>query len=264
MKKLFVLLEQGCEPNYPLTKKHKRNFNTEYSDCFRLNWKADKRDTYADFFHDDLVFSEGRSYLYDQVKGNYEYYIFIDDDIAFRSHTNRSPAEEIKFLLEKYKPVHGSANTSSFPEIPSEFKAEVGPMMGGDECVQFFREDFADLMFPTWFHGAQKSFWYAQFIAYFSYPDKSIFLNSIYARNTRSVPHGDENRTDREQVAQYFMDLLRPEYVSQYRRWYFHAHNEIRNGFLDKNQVSTRNVELDETVLNRIFKEPCIKFEKQA
>ena len=30
----------------------------------------------------------------------------------------------------------------------------VFPMKGGDLCVQIFRSDFAELMFPTWIHGS--------------------------------------------------------------------------------------------------------------
>lgn len=211
MKKTFVILEQGCQPNYPLTIKHKEQFNTEFSDCLRLNWKANKSDKGADFFKDNICWSEGRSYLYEQVKGKYDYYIFIDDDMDINSKTKLNPANEIKKLLEKYKPIHGSISNNSWPLL-NNFTDEVIQMKGGDLCIQFFSENFANLVFPTWLHGSEKCMWYAQFIPYIICPTRSIFLNSVQGKNTRGAPHQDHNVdsfSPSYEVVKYFRSILK-------------------------------------------------------
>tara|TARA_A200000159_G_C7244351_1_gene305954 strand:- start:55 stop:825 length:771 start_codon:yes stop_codon:yes gene_type:complete len=218
MKKTFVVLEQGCEINYKLTKTHKEQFNTEFSDCFRLNWKGDRRDTQADFFKNNLCWSEGRSYLYEQVKGKYDYYFFIDDDISIHTNTKVKAAQQIKNQLEKYKPIHGSINNDNWPnwhDIRTDRvkKMDAFTMIGGDLCTQFFSESFANLMFPTWYHGSNASMWYAQFLARKICPERSLFLNLVRARNTRHVPHQDANTT--EVCKSYFKEILISE---QYKK----------------------------------------------
>ena len=190
-KKLFAVIEQGCDPYWRLSREHRKQFTTEYSDFFRLNWKDDHSDTFATHFGCKLSWSEGRSLVYDSIKDNYLYFIFIDDDIKFESKTNNSVSQELKLILEKYKPVHASILNTTWPKI-KHVNSEVFPMIGGDLCVQIFHFDFAKQMFPTLFHGSGKSMWYAQYIAFNTNPQRSIFINSIKASNERSDPHQDE------------------------------------------------------------------------
>lgn len=75
MKKLFVVLEQGNKCNTELSNIHRIQFSTPFSDFFRLNWKADRNDRLADFYKNNIVWSEGREYLYNIVKDRYQYYI---------------------------------------------------------------------------------------------------------------------------------------------------------------------------------------------
>lgn len=225
MKKRFVILEQGCEPNYPLTTKHKEQFNTKFSDCFRLNWTADRTDTGADFFKDNICWSEGRSYLYEQVKGKYDYYIFIDDDMAIESNTELSPAEQINDSLEKYKPIHGSIVNECWPNIRGKSTSEALTMMGADLCVQFFSESFADLMFPTWLHGSEASMWYAQFLAHMICPRRSIFLNLLDARNVRSEEHEDAHT--KKKCTDFFKEMLTSQqHKTMFIRWKPPARNK--------------------------------------
>ena len=101
-KKLFVILEQGNEANCPMSKQRKEEFSTEYSDCFRLNWTNNKEDSLADFYEKDITWSEGRSLLFDKVKGKYEYYILGIDEILSLV-TEVKNIEEIKVPAGKYK-----------------------------------------------------------------------------------------------------------------------------------------------------------------
>lgn len=256
MKKTFVILEQGCEPNYPLTTKHKQQFNTEFSDCFRLNWKADTSDKNADFFKRDICWSEGRSHLYEQVKGKYDYYIFIDDDVDIESDTDLNPAEEIKKLLEKYKPIHGSivSNHGGWPNFNENSPpphgggvptSEVFQMKSGDLCIQLFSENYANLVFPTWLHGSGRSMWYAQFIPYILCPGRSVFLNSVRIKNTRMSPHQDENLSQfsrHDTCHQWFQDRLKlPEHKHIFKHW------DLQPDMKDRVKIKPENEMFDTT-----------------
>ena len=107
-KKLFVVLEQGNKCNTDLSIEHKNQFSDDYCDWYRLNWKNDTNDNLASFYEENIVWSEGRSLLFEKVKNQYEYYIFIDDDVKFISKTNLTVAEEIKNFLETYHPLTGT------------------------------------------------------------------------------------------------------------------------------------------------------------
>lgn len=190
--KTFVVLEQGCEVDYPLSAKHKEQFSTSFSDCFRLNWKGDKSDRHADFFKTGITWAEGRSYLYEQCKGEYDYYVFIDDDIDILSNTDVDAADQLRESLEKYKPIHGSIPNSAWPKLIGHYEGEALAMRAGDLCVQIFSDQFADLMYPAWWSGSGRSMWHAQFLAHRLAPERSLFLNYLQAQNCRNDPHQDQ------------------------------------------------------------------------
>ena len=194
-KKVFCILEQGNSSNNNLTKLRKEIFNTKFSDVKRLNWANNKLDELADYYTENMCWSEGRSFLYKQVKGQYNYYIFIDDDIdiSLSNSSNKNIAYELKNELLKNNPIHGSIPNNAWLNFESNDYGDIFPMKGGDLCVQIFRDDFADLMFPTWTHGSGKSMWYAQFIAHILFPNQSVYLNKFRANNTIHDPHMDRN-----------------------------------------------------------------------
>lgn len=196
-KKLFVVLEQGQECNTDISKKHKEQFSTEFSDWFRLNWMADRNDKEAHFYKDKITWSEGRSYLYEQVRGKYEYYIFIDDDVEFSTpKKNKTVAEHIKYFFEEYNPITGTfygenyAFLGIFEFIPSGPK-EVFRIMKHDLMTHYFQEDFAELMFPNWFPGSEASMWYAQYIGFKNHPLKCLCYRDIFTTNRGHRGHFD-------------------------------------------------------------------------
>ena len=184
-KKLFCVLEQGSEKNNTLSEENRQIFTTEYSDFFRLNWKNDLRDKSANFFAKDICFSQGRSILYEKTKGKYDYYIFIDDDILIKSKNDEPVALTIKKQLLDNLPIHASVPNDCWPNYLGKYDKEIFPMKGGDVCVQIFRSDYAEIIFPVWFDGAHGSLWYSQFIAHILFPSRSIYLNKLEAYNTR-------------------------------------------------------------------------------
>ena len=184
-KKLFCVLEQGCEKNNTLTEENRKIFTTEYSDFFRLNWKNDLSDKSANFFGENICFSEGRSLLYKETRGKYDYYVFIDDDILIKSKNNESVALTLKKQLLDNLPIHASIPNDCWPNLIGKYDKAIFPMKGGDVCVQIFRSDYAEIIFPVWFDGAHGALWYSQFIAHILFPDRSIYLNKLEAFNTR-------------------------------------------------------------------------------
>ena len=56
-KKLFVVLEQGSECNIDISKEHKEQFSTQFSDWFRLNWKANTNDKEAHFYKNNITWA---------------------------------------------------------------------------------------------------------------------------------------------------------------------------------------------------------------
>jgi hypothetical protein len=79
-KKTFCILEQGKLINEPCTIEKRELFTTEFSDFYRLNWSTED-DPNAFITAKGVTWSEGRSLLYREVPKDYEYYIFIDDDV---------------------------------------------------------------------------------------------------------------------------------------------------------------------------------------
>ena len=230
-KKLFCILEQGSEKNLDLTYKKKEMFDTKYSDFYRLNWKADKDDKLANFFETNISWSEGRSLLYEKTKGNYDFYIFIDDDVSINSTNNNHPAKNIRDNLFSYKPLHGSVLNNTWPELKFPKREQLIGMQGGDLCVQIFRSDFAKFMFPTWLHGSGKSMWYAQFIAYVLFPKSSIYLNNLTAENIRTESHYDRKLStynNPDFICKFFEDkIIEPRLKNLFKIWFEYSNSKI-------------------------------------
>ena len=255
-KKLFVVLEQGNKCNTALSKEHRNQFSTEYCDWFRLNWKANENDKEAHFYHDNIVWSEGRSILYDKVKGKYKYYIFIDDDVKFISKTDKSVAEELKYFFEEYYPLTGTIFGDNWAwdlykkQIINDNK-EVFPIMGHDLCCHYFQEDFAELMFPIFFKGSECSMWYSQYLAYKLYPQKCLVFNKVFIKNTEHIPHKDNQKThfnNGKKVVDLFSTIL--------------LNNNDKKEFLTWRNNSTYVRTKNKKIYNSNINKKCIKFEK--
>lgn len=261
-KKLFVVLEQGNKCNTELSKEHKNQFKTEYSDWFRLNWKADKNDEEAHFYKNNIVWTEGRSLLFDKVKGKYKYYIFIDDDVKFISNTEKSVAEELKYFFEKYNPLTGTIFGDNWAWDLYKNKAindnkEVFPIMGHDLCCHYFQEDFANYMFPVYFQGSGRSMWYSQFIGYKLYPSKCLVFNKILVKNTEHIPHQDRNNKqylNENLIVKKFAELIKDKNIMQeFLNWNISSYIRTVNKELYLNEVNKDPITFDECKLNDLI-----------
>lgn len=247
-KKLFCILEQGSDKNPELTSKKKEIFDTKYSDFYRLNWKGDKEDKLADFFETNISWSEGRSFLYEKTQEEYDFYIFIDDDVSINSTNSYHPAKNIKDNLLRYKPLHGSILNNTWPELKFPKKEKMIGMQGGDLCVQIYRSDYAKCMFPTWLHGSGKSMWYAQFIAYILFPKSSIYLNNLIAENTRTEPHSDSKLStynNPDFISEFFVEkIIDPRLKNLFKIWFEYSNSKI---------ITNRRYDLKEIQISPYF-----------
>lgn len=189
--KTFCVLTQTQYRSNKLLESYKNEFNTDFSSFYKLNWKH-LDDTDALVCKQNICWSEGRSLLYSHVPKNYEYYIFIDDDIIFKNTTDKlSVSEKIRDMLDYYKPLAGCFNGKHKNGTPewhlSKIPRKTGafPIMGYDLNTNIFHHSFAAVMFPIIYHGSGRCMWYSAYICHKLYPGKNICITDISTKNAR-------------------------------------------------------------------------------
>jgi hypothetical protein len=193
----IAVLQQGKFIDDEITKYHKKIFTSNNFDFYRLNW-FEEGDSLANFTKIGLCCSEGRAYLFDKVKNDgYDYYLFLDDDIIFNDENITSKITN--YFLE-YKPLIGTFLTDKWHMNWAKDKQKkikkkaVFPIACYDMCVQFFKREFAELMFPPVIHGAHRAFWYASFICFKLYPKKQQLHSQIEFKNSRNSKQVFKNK----------------------------------------------------------------------
>lgn len=245
--KSFCILEQGRYINEPITLKNKNLFTTEFSDFYRLNWCRDD-DPNAFLTQKNIVWSEGRSLLYEKVPKNYDYYIFIDDDVTFSSHTLKEDniAVKIKDLLNEYKPLAGTFFNSKswgFSHTISRetyLSKKAFPIYGYDFAVHIFSKSFADVMLPPPFHGVHNSMWYCQWVCHKLFPGKQVCFTDIQYKNNRREFHEDYKK-----ILQLYPS---EEIVYEFSK---NLKNESTDFKFDKTKVVNKNTEIFNSEVDR-------------
>tara|TARA_B100000424_G_scaffold173848_1_gene134179 strand:- start:4218 stop:5525 length:1308 start_codon:yes stop_codon:yes gene_type:complete len=201
-KKLFCVLEQSSYPNFDLSIYHKKIFTTEFCDYYRLNWKTE--DKISDFFHPNITKSEGLSLLYEKCPKNYEYYMFIDDDILFKSGQKITinnisyydPALIIKNFINNYKPLIGTFDgphtncriVNKLKDNNKYFKKyNTYCWMESDFDAVIFHKSFIGKILPIMYHSSTKYFKPFYYICHSLHPNKMIRCCEINYENTRHV-----------------------------------------------------------------------------
>lgn len=208
MKKLFCVIEQGKFHNDYITKMHHKWFNKDYCDWYRINWSTEK-DNLAKYHEKNICYSEGRSILYDRIPKNYEYYIFIDDDLIFENFDGSivsEPAEVIKNYLLEYNPI--SASFISYADWLSSllnkrisrkeiFNKKVfhGPTHDLMFCI--YSADLAKLVLPVIHHGSGGCLHYAMYIVAKLYPEKQHIYTGMASIGLRGYAQGNQVHGDR-------------------------------------------------------------------
>jgi len=203
MKK-FCVLEQGKLVGDDMVKYHSDLFKTEVSDFYRLNWMTHD-DPDAFITAPGACWSEGRSLLYHHVPKDYEYYIFIDDDITWANEGGL--AKNISDILTEWNPVAGC-----FPEFDAWHMEHRSSPAGPVSCVagfdlnnHIFNASAAKLLFPAVYHGSGRSFWHAQFIVHKLCPQKHLSIDSLPISNSRNLGAAQDTVEAREGLRPYFV-----------------------------------------------------------
>jgi len=202
----FCVMEQGKSINDPITIEKRELFDTPFSDFYRLNWFCDD-DPNAAFSAPGVCWSEGRSLLYEKVPKQYDYYVFIDDDIVFDAPDGAHVPTLMRDFFDEYKPLAGSFycpdSWSHRPHprpslarrigarlvgkragIPSQpFDRAPHPMYSYDLELQFYSASFADAVLPVPFHGSDRTMHYTHFICATQYPLKQLCLSRSATRD---------------------------------------------------------------------------------
>ncbi len=204
--KTFCILEQGKYVGEALTKKHKEQFTTEFSDFYRLNWYTDK-DPLADFHAKNITLSEGKNLLYERVPKIYHYYIFIDDDIELELSPeitqNITVAEKIREILDCYAPLHGTFyrkdgtkwgawHIAEVAQKHSQNKRKAWPVFGFDLDCDIYHYSYIQHVFPIKYHGCYKCLAYTQYIGHKLYQNKQLIFDEIRLNNIRKSDHSSE------------------------------------------------------------------------
>lgn len=238
MKK-FCVLEQGKTINDDFTLQHKRQFNTDISDFYRLNWKA-LDDLNAQVCMPDACWTEGRSVLYDHVNDDYEYYIFIDDDVLFYGE---DIAQKIALNLDEYKPITGTLGGPGWHLSKVHATAPVHPIACYDLCVHIFSKSFAQIMFPTIFHSSGKSMWYAMYSCYKLFPRKQLIFQNIVTHNSRTGPAEDKARSEKgDPIYKNFVAV--EDVISKFEKDLYFKGDYIRWNDYGKQHITSLNAEL--------------------
>ena len=194
IKKLFCVLEQSCYEDFELSKYHKQIFTKDFCDFYRLNWKI--KDKMSNFFEKNITKSEGLSLLDKKIPKNYEYYIFMDDDVIFKSgqkiKINKKDYFDASYLiknfLEKYNPLVGSLfrKNSGYCNCVKTDK-EYYNYLGQDSDLLIMHKSVANELLPITFHSSVKYFNFVNYLCHILYPEKQIRANNIEYENTRHI-----------------------------------------------------------------------------
>ena len=209
MEKLYCVLIQTCynDDENILMRYYRKYFNKDFCDIYTLNWKNDNTDD--NFYYPNITISEGLCLLVEKVPKNYEYYIFLDDDIEFKGG---DPSEKILQFLLEYNPISASFDgnhtncriVNSFGKI----RNNVYNYIKSDYDVTVYHKSVVNLLFPTIYHSSVKYFDQINFICHSLYPTKQIRYTGIKYENTRHVFTNSYNFTNKYSFNQSGLFLI--------------------------------------------------------
>jgi len=260
--KTFCVLEQGKTINHEITLKKREMFSTAESDFYRLNWQTEK-DPNAFITKLDIVWSEGRSLLYEKVPKKYKYYIFIDEDVTFK--TGRGVSRIVE-LLNEYRPLAATFSCDNswielgmrkqmryFPSIIKNLilEREVFPIKYFDLCAHVFSASFAKIAFPVPYHGSSRSMHYAQWICSKLCPGKQICFSNFKIQNTWHEPHQDglKNGHGHKLVDMFNLDTLDGSFDE--REWRNIHYNNLMHSIFNRVDKKERDISLSD--LSKIY-----------
>ena len=271
MKK-FCVLEQGKYVNHRITVEKRDLYDSSVSGYYRFNWHTDE-DPLADITTKDaggktLRWAEGRNLLFENVNKDYEYFIFMDEDVKVKTYPEKKHDKEkilsrIYDFLEEWNPIAAVAHTvnvwgSNGGEELSEGMVKEGEpkcVKKHDACMSVLRKSFAERVFPIKHDGSDLCSAYQQWLAATYYPSKFMFIPEVFSINAIEEQHhhvddrGDEWRL---RVINGFADeLIDPsKWLSNFTKDGYWKDQEVLSG----HEPSKEIVEATDEKFSQIFK----------
>jgi hypothetical protein len=200
-------------------------------DTYLLTWRVPREGA---IFFPKSTWTEGRNRLFQEVKDkDYDYYVFMDEDVLMTTDREGHALEVFEGLLEKYRPVIG---VPQFPQLRglrrNMSEGEVSTHYTFDAICTAIRKDALHNLMPyspvdddvRW----HLSHLYFNHMARVCYPSQIAYFNDIEACNPVSRPYPRNGtfyrpcRAFRDTVLQPYQDRLMP-----------HAGHDEESGYKD-------------------------------
>lgn len=260
MKKLAIL-QQGGHIDGDETE-HQKEMLEGIGDFFRLNWAGDISDKHATIcVYKKTKWTEGRQLLYEWVVenvGEYEYYLFIDDDVRFVD----DKVKMLPSLLEMWNPLCAAFDCYVLDEDNKEWDQRKEPAKKlrdhryflHDENHNLFHRSVLKTLFPVPFHGPGAWLRYIECTVGRIYPEKMVRFSGIKVKNMkhreRGEGHGDHGGAAYHSMLRKFNQI---SYVPRLKRAKEKRLAANTNAALCRELPSGRCMEFTEDVVSLVF-----------
>ena len=225
-KKIAILTQGGHKEN--CTKEQRLIFSGRPGiDLYKLNWNKDFNDQLSDYVSDIPVgWSVGRQLLYEiaREKNDYEYYIYLDDDVTM----DKKDVPALLDFIDEWNPLCGAVSCFFTPKSIWEWdekdvshtKTETPrPCVRysvHDENHMFLHKSVMETLFPLVVHGNGSMMWFVErFVHDLFNGAKNIRNPNILMLNgmhrSRGIAHGPQRPHDHNRL----VDLMRPIYKKE-------------------------------------------------
>ncbi len=198
MSKRFAYCIGGCRS----TPAWLDALTTDNSDCFALFYRAPGPP--GTYFDPNTTANSGRNVMFaEAAKGDYEYIIFMDDDVAFPGRTHEQGFREFEALVDEFHPAiaspaypwHLGASKSQTYLRP---EARVQGVIALDICLNAVHRSVWNWLLPYWTDFDSLSWWNAAHVfnrvAAVLWPGGAIQFNELPIINLHSGPYPREDR----------------------------------------------------------------------
>jgi hypothetical protein len=240
-------------------------------DFVLLSYEKETEDT--DIFYPDSTWTQGKNKLREyslSLKEEYDYYIYLDEDIIFEGVDGEAGVDAVENLLLKYKPIIAVPSLNGVYGVHHEYnnlKTEAQTTYWIDGCFDCWSKDTFrnSKIFPM--HGlfdyAGSGCWAScnimQKLCRIYHENQIVLFNNIAIINTQSKP--DQRRDNHhEETDQYVLSLIKKdsgvskEKIDGFLEWSRAVLQESpAYGYLANNNSDYNNIEIkegDRTYLN--------------
>jgi hypothetical protein len=173
-------------------------------------------------FFPHSTWTQGRNRLFQAVKDlDYDYFVFMDEDIVLSSDREGVPLAVFEELLEKYRPIVGMPTFPQWEELERHRReGEVSTHYSFDACCVAIRRDALGTLLPYDSSDDAKSWHLSQLyfvhVARVCYPSQMAYFNDLVAMNPVSRMYPRVVSLDKEN--EVFRATIKEPYQDRFRR----------------------------------------------